>query len=332
MKQNNNFKPPPPTKSELKLRNILRAKKIPFKESQVIWYTGCDNYTPDLIIGRNLIIEVDGKIHDREFRKTPDRIRERALRNMGYDVFRVKNEQIQNTPDAIAERAIQKYFEAADAEDDDAKTIKITKTERPFDYDPVPREIVDNIEVWAALLNKELNSDDSQRWTAEYFKEALGRFHPELVTNQCAVERLMLLLNGLNLRKAQDGILDFKYSLNLLEKAIEVLDGLFRIGSSNSKEGSMADIHLKNMYNITTPGFFKNLIFKGGPNINPGIVSIRDKAKLESHIDNFNKNFSKIGITVEPSEIKVECNSALRKLPDKDEISKYIWLSEWINE
>jgi len=332
MKQNNNFKPPPPTKSELKLRNILRAKKIPFKESQVIWYTGCDNYTPDLIIGRNLIIEVDGKIHDREFRKTPDRIRERALRNMGYDVFRVKNEQIQNTPDAIAERAIQKYFEAADAEDDDAKTIKITKIERPFDYDPVSREIVDNIEVWTALLNKELNSDDSQRWTAEYFKEALGRFHPELVTNQCAVERLMLLLNGLNLRKGQDGILDFKYSLNLLEKAIEVLDGLFRIGSSNSKEGSMADIHLKNMYNITTPGFFKNLIFKGGPNINPGIVSIRDKAKLESHIDNFNKNFSKIGITVEPSEIKVECNSALRKLPDKDEISKYIWLSEWINE
>ena len=125
---------------------------------------------------------------------------------------------------------------------------------------------------------------------------------------------------------------DFKHSLNLLEKAIDVLDGLFRIGSSNSKEGSMADIHLKNMYNITTPGFFKNLIFKGGPNINPGIVSIRDKVTLESHIDNFNKNFSKIGITVEPSEIKVECNSALRKLPDKDEISKYIWLSEWINE
>ena len=331
MKLNNNFKSPPPTKSELKLRKILRSKKIPFKESQVIWYTGCDNYTPDLIIGRNLIIEVDGNIHDLEFRKTPDRIRERALRNMGYDVFRVKNEQIQNTPDDVAERVIQKYFEAADAEDD-AKTIKITKIERPFDYDPVPRELVDNIEVWAALLNKELNSDDYQRWTAEYFKEALGRFHPNLVTNQCAVERLMLLLNGLNLRKKQDGILDFTYSLNLLEKAIDVLDGLFRIGSSNSKEGSMADIHLKNMYNITTPGFFKNLIFKGGPNINPGIVSIRDKATLEAHIDNFNKIFSKIGITVEPSDIKVECNSALRKLPDKDEVSKYEWLSKWVNE
>ena len=41
----------------------------------------------------------------------------------------------------------------------------------------------------------------------------------------------------------------------------------------------MADIYLKNKYNNTAPGFFKNLIFKGGPNINPGIVSIRDKAR-----------------------------------------------------
>src|SRR5215217_3058441 len=41
------FKAPPPTTSELKLRSILRYKKIPFKHSQIIWYTGCDKYTPD---------------------------------------------------------------------------------------------------------------------------------------------------------------------------------------------------------------------------------------------------------------------------------------------
>jgi hypothetical protein len=35
---------PPPTESELKLRSILRYKKIPFKHSQIIWYTGCDKY------------------------------------------------------------------------------------------------------------------------------------------------------------------------------------------------------------------------------------------------------------------------------------------------
>ena len=73
---NDKFKAPPPTESELKLRTILRYKKIPFKHSQIIWYTGCDKYTPDLIICGKLIVEVDGKIHDKEFLKTPDRIRQ----------------------------------------------------------------------------------------------------------------------------------------------------------------------------------------------------------------------------------------------------------------
>lgn len=63
------FKAPPPTESELKMRSILRYKKIPFRHSQIIWYTGCDKYTPDLIIGEKLIIEVDGKIHDKEYLK-----------------------------------------------------------------------------------------------------------------------------------------------------------------------------------------------------------------------------------------------------------------------
>jgi very-short-patch-repair endonuclease len=109
------FKAPPPTNSELKLRYILRSKKILFKDSQVIWYTGCDAYTPDLIIGKTLIVEVDGKIHDKEYRNTTDRIRHRALENMGYNVLRVRNEEIQTTPDAIAERIIQRYFEVAEA-------------------------------------------------------------------------------------------------------------------------------------------------------------------------------------------------------------------------
>jgi very-short-patch-repair endonuclease len=104
------FKAPIPTESELKLRNILRSKKIPFKHSQIIWYTGCDKYTPDLIIGEKLIVEVDGKIHDKDFLKTPDRIRQRALKNMGYEVHRVRNEQVKNTPQAVAEEIIQRYY------------------------------------------------------------------------------------------------------------------------------------------------------------------------------------------------------------------------------
>ena len=119
---NYGFKVPPPTNSEIKLRSILRSKKIAFKDSQVIWYTGCDKYTPDLLIGKKLIVEVDGKVHDKDFQKTSDRIRQRALENMGYDVLRVKNVEIQNTPDAVAEIIIQRYFEVID--DDYAKVIR----------------------------------------------------------------------------------------------------------------------------------------------------------------------------------------------------------------
>jgi very-short-patch-repair endonuclease len=69
LKLDNNFRAPAPTKSEVRLRNALRVKKMTIKDGQVIWYTACDKYTPDLVIGKKLIIEVDGKIHDQEFQK-----------------------------------------------------------------------------------------------------------------------------------------------------------------------------------------------------------------------------------------------------------------------
>src|SRR2546421_6917645 len=157
---NSSFKAPPPTNSEIILRSILRSKKILFKDSQVIWYTGCDAYTPDLLIGRTLIVEVDGKIHDKEYRKTPDRIRHRALENMDYNVLRVRNEEIQNTPDAVAERIIQRYFEVANDEEDRRPT-KITKLKKPMDYEPIQKEVNFNLQLWAISFNKELKNDET---------------------------------------------------------------------------------------------------------------------------------------------------------------------------
>ena len=317
---NDKFKAPPPTESELELRSILGYKKIPFKHSQIIWYTGCDKYTPDLIIGEKLIIEADGKIHDKEFLKTPDRIRQRALQNMGFEVHRIKNEQIKTAPFIVAADIIQKYYELVDAED---KTIKITKLEDTAHHGFIPKDIDEKLQFWALEFNKELNHE---KWTANHFKESLIRFHPQLIANQCAMERLILLLLGLNLRKTQDGIsLDFEYSSNLLKKGIEIIRDVF-----GEEEGNTAAIHLKNMYNITAPGFFKNLIFKGGPNLNPGVTKITDKVTLDSIVDNFNKSFSDLGITVESSEIKSECNALLKRL-DKGEESAYSWLVEWMD-
>jgi very-short-patch-repair endonuclease len=314
------FKAPPPTESELKLRNILSYKKIPFKHSQIIWYTGCDKYTPDLIIGEKLIVEVDGKIHDKDFLKTPDRIRQRALQDMGYTVHRLGNDRIMSAPYAVAADIIQKYYEIADADD---KTTKIIKLKATAHHGSVPKDIDEKLQFWALEFNKELNDE---KWSANYFKESLRQFHPGIVSNQCAMERLILLLLGLNLRKTQDGSgLDFEYSSHLLKKGIEILKHIF-----GEEQGDAASVHLRNMYNISAPGFFKNLIFYGGPNVNPGVISIKNKSTLDFTIDNFNKHFSSIGITVEHSEIKSECNAVLMRL-DK-EVSTYSWLVEWMNK
>jgi very-short-patch-repair endonuclease len=330
---NYGFKAPPPTNSEIKLRSILRSKKIAFKDSQVIWYTGCDKYTPDLLIGRKLIVEVDGKVHDKDFQRTPDRIRQRALENMGYDVLRVKNAEIQNMPDAVAEIIIQRYFEVVDdyTEERRRRPTKITELEKPLHYEPIPKEITnDNLRIWAVSFNKELTINEAT-WSVSYFKQSLTRLHPKLVTNQCAVEKFILLLLGLNLHKREDGNLDFEYTLNFLKRSIQILKSLF------SEEANTVATHLKNMYNISAPGFFKNLIFNGGPNINPGIVSIENEGSLNYQIDNFNQNFSHIGITVELQDIKSECAATLTKVSKKDddnnnELSKYNWLIEWMNK
>jgi very-short-patch-repair endonuclease len=330
---NYGFKAPPPTNSEIKLRSILRSKKIAFRDSQVIWYTGCDKYTPDLLIGEKLIVEVDGKVHDKDFQRTPDRIRQRALENMGYDILRVRNAEIQNTPDAVAEVIIQRYFEVVDdyTEEGRRRPTKITELEKPLHYEPIPKEITnDNLRMWALSFNRGLTINEAA-WSVGYFRQSLTELHPKLVTNQCAVEKFILLLLGLNLHKREDGNLDFEDTLNFLKKSIQILKGLF------SEEANTVATHLKNMYNISAPGFFKNLIFNGGPNINPGIVSIENEGSLNYQIDDFNQNFSHIGITVELRDIKSECAATLTKVSKKDdddqnELSKYNWLIEWMNK
>ena len=312
-----NYKPPMATTSEWKLRNILKSKKIPFYYNRVIWYTSCDYFTPDLIIGKNLIIEVDGKVHDIEHRKTLDRIRQRALENMGYTVHRVKNEEIRDKPNDVANEINEIYTILSDTKD--KKTITITELKKPLYIEPIPKVIQLNLESWARSLNEELNNEI---WSVDFFRKSLSRFHYELVKNQCAIERLILLLHGLNLRKTQDGSkLDFEYSLNFFKKSLNLLEEIF------PENGNMAAIHLKNMFNETSPGFFKNLIFRGGPNINPGIISIKNKDSLNYHIYSFNKNFAELGITVEYSDIIQECKATLRKLNEQEKID-FTWLIE----
>ena len=318
MESDNTFAIPKPTKSELLVRKILRSNDIYPKYGQVIWYTEYNKYTPDLIIGKKLIVEVDGKVHEIKYQQNKDRIRERALKNMGYTVFRVTNEEVQQNPRVVAQKIIDKYMEI-DA-DDEQKVTKITKLNKPLDYNPITREIDENLPIWADVFNKELNDGN---WSVDFFKESLSRIHPNLIQNKSAMEKMILMLYGVNLRKMENGNLDFEFSLNFLKKSIRILNDLFG-------KNSMVDIHIKNLLNTSAPGFFKNLIIKGGPNGNEGIVSIKDKDTLNSHIDNFNKYLSELGISIDPADIKQECKATLQRFSEKDK-TKFNWLIEWMN-
>jgi hypothetical protein len=78
-------------------------------------------------------------------------------------------------------------------------------------------------------------------------------------------------------------------------------------------EDQLAAIYLKNSFNITAPNFIKNLVFYGRPRAKPGVILIKDAVTLESNIDRFNRNFSKVVITVEKRDVAIECRGELEK-------------------
>lgn len=308
------MKLPQPTWHEKKLGERLSQRNIPYKSGPLIWFTRADYYTPDFVIGKKLIVEVDGSIHDMEARKTPDRIRHRALENLGYYIIRVRNERVTRNAEDVVEEIIQRYYETIELEKARPK-IEIVK---PEGYDSIPRFIQNNILQWSISFNKLLKEES---WTSSYFTEHLTELDSILVTNQSALERFMLLLLGLNLKMGKEGILDFEYLAKLFGRAILIVQEVF------GKQGEMAGIHLKNMFNVSAPGFFKNLVFFGGPNINRGIVSITNLHSLKMNIDGFNKHFLGYGVSVEETEVKIECLYTLNKMPDLS--SSLQWISEW---
>lgn len=308
------MKLPQPTWYEKKLGQILRQRDIPYKAGPLIWYTRANYYTPDFVIGKRLIVEVDGSIHDTEARKTPDRIRHRALENLGYCIIRVRNEQIVKHVDDVVERIIQRYYETIELEKNRPK-IEIVK---PEGYDSIPRFIQDSIIQWSISFNRLLKEES---WTTSYFTEHLAKLDSILVTNQSALERFMLLLWGLNLKVSEEGVVDFEYSARLFGRAILIVQEIY------GNQGKTAGVHLKNMFNVSAPGFFKNLVFFGGPNINQGIISITNLPLLKRHIDEFNKHFSEYGVSVEDEEVKVECLYTLNKMKDLN--PSFQWISEW---
>ena len=233
---------------------------------------------------------------------------------MGYTIFRVRNEEFHTKPDKIAEDIKELYYQLYDAENNKKDTI-ITELKKPLKIQPIPKGLI--IDQWVQKLNEEL-VEEVKEWSIDKIKEVLYKFPPELIKNQCAMEKFILSLFGYKL-KIKNGSLDFEYSLEYFKKSLELLNDLL------PENGNMAAIHLKNMFNETAPGFFKNLIFKGRPNRNERLISIKDKDTLNFHIDSFNKYLSELGITVERSDIIQECKATLQKFREEDKIV-YKWI------
>lgn len=304
---------PRPTFYERKLASRLAANNIPYKSQPVIWYTRANYYTPDFVIGQKLIVEVDGKIHSMKHRMTPDRIRQRALKNLGYYVMRVSNDTIRINVKTVVKEIIQQYYETVDLQQSNPK-VEIVKHDT---YDSIPKYVQDKISQWAVEFNRSLKEE---LWTADYFKLHLPDYDSILVQNQSALERFMLLLLGLNLKTGDDGALDFEYSAQVFGKGIEIIREIF------GEQGATASIHLKNMFNVSAPGFFKNLVFSGGPNINPGIVSINNLNLLKRQISEFNRHFSSYQVSVEVDEVRDECLYAFKNIETN---ANFQWMAEW---
>ena len=323
------YKRPIPTRYENLLASALDkfASGITYIRNPEVWLSACIWYTPDFIVGHRLVVEVDGGVHNLEYRKTPDRIRQRALENMGYHIYRVRNEDVKSSPKHVAEKIIESYYDIVEKDDnnngnnDDNNNritqYKIQKIIKKPNYNPLPEDLEQLLTPMAIKFNsqQQFNNSKENNWTSDYFKESLSQYDQRIVSNECAMERFMLQLLGLNLCKKEDPnannatILDFEHFSILFGKAIKIISDIF--GSQISGN------YLKNSFNITAPNFIKNLVFEGGPKINPGIVSIKDSTTLEIYIESFNRNFSKLGISVAKSDVMIECVKELEKRKKK---------------
>jgi very-short-patch-repair endonuclease len=240
------------TKFETLLALALKNKGIAFQANPLIRLSACIKYTPDFLIRGRLIVEVDGGIHDRDFRKTPDRIRQRALEKLGYSVYRIRNEAVTSSPEKVTEEVLQQYYEPFDAQVGQSRSLlsKARNIENMMSSRPEEGQVLS-----VAIRLK----DYTDKWEYDKFCMYLSDIDQNFVTNPCHTERLVLLLLGLDLTTTYRGKVNFKIFLDIFMKGIDIMSNLY---------GDRARIYLINSFSITAANFMKNLVFHGGPELN----------------------------------------------------------------
>lgn len=303
------------TKSERLMALALMKKGIQFQANPLIRLSACIKYTPDFLIGGKLIVEVDGSIHDQDYRKSPDRIRQRALGKIGYSVYRVRNEIIINSPQKVADEILGQYSKIFDAKNTQSKSLlsRIGNIRNMT----TPEANYDRTLSVATRLN-----GYSDKWNYERFRAYLSNVDPDFLKYPCHTERLLLRLMGLELTTDNDGCVNFKSYFDFFMSGLDIMSKLY---------GDLGRTYLINSFSVSVANFMKNLIFHGGPWVKPGLVIINSIKSLENHISKFNSYFSSIGITLEIDDLKSECKPRVERL-DSISREKYLWLSDWISQ
>lgn len=280
---------------------MLFVEGIDFTLSPEIWYSSCTFYTPDFLIEGRLVVEIDGQHHYTDPHQVlMDRIRQRAIQNSGYSVYRFTNKEVYRSPKNTVNKIVSIL-----------RTLRVTANQASIIEIDVPKEHrFSNVD--ESILKKQVHElyklTFADGWTTSLFKDYLSKLNPTPACNRCAMQKIMLMLLGLNFSASKDGAADFQKYAVLFEKATAILREFF---------GEIATIEFRNEFNISATNFLKNLVYYGKPGILPcRAIHIKNYGDVQGLVKSFNSNFSTFGIAVVEDDLKIECLHEKKKISE----------------
>lgn len=96
------------TKAEKLLWRILKSSMLEgrkFRRQHSIGNYIVDFYCPQ----ERLILEIDGEVHEVDFVKEHDQFREEHLKDMDFNVLRIRNEEVFENLDKVTEKIKQQF-------------------------------------------------------------------------------------------------------------------------------------------------------------------------------------------------------------------------------
>ncbi len=91
------------TPAEEELWRLLRKHKLRGRKFRRQHSVG--SYIVDFYCAsEKLIIEVDGSVHDTPEAKASDKVRDETLQHLGYEIIRIRNEEVFEQPEQVLQR------------------------------------------------------------------------------------------------------------------------------------------------------------------------------------------------------------------------------------